>query len=108
RAAHYITHGVREKKDIVIRYSLSTGCRFTKKAGKIDGAEALLLERSPDKVLPALERLMFAQNTVGVVVESAEMLAPKGDASFASENDRLSTVMLQRWSLAPQLEASDN
>jgi ATP-dependent 26S proteasome regulatory subunit len=36
------------------------------------------------------------------------MLAPNGDASFASENDRLSVVMLQRWSLAPQLEASDN
>src|SRR5258706_11220266 len=106
--ADFITHGVMEKKDIVIRYNLSTGCRFSKKAGKIEQAEALLLERSPDKVLPALERLLFAQNNVGVVIEYAEMLAPNGDASFASENDRLSSVMLQRWSLAPQLEASDN
>jgi ATP-dependent 26S proteasome regulatory subunit len=106
--ADFITHSVFEKKDIVIRYNLSTGCRFSKKAGKIENAEALLLERSPDKVLPALERLLFAQNNVGVVIEYAEMLAPAGDASFASENDRLSVVMLQRWSLAPQLEASDN
>jgi transitional endoplasmic reticulum ATPase len=106
--ADYITHIVFEKKDIVIRYNLSTGCRFAKKAGKIDGAEALLMERSPDKVLPALERLLFATNNVGLVIEYAEMLAPNGDASFASENDRLSVVMLQRWSLAPQLEASDN
>jgi ATP-dependent 26S proteasome regulatory subunit len=106
--ADYITHIVFEKKDIVIRYNLSTGCRFAKKAGKIEGAEALLMERSPDKVLPALERLLFATNNVGLVVEYAEMLAPNGDASFASENDRLSVVMLQRWSLAPQLEASDN
>ena len=106
--ADFITHGVMEKKDIVIRYNLSTGCRFTKKAGKIEGAEALLLERSPDKVLPALERLLFSQNNVGLVIEYAEMLAPNGDASFSSENDRLSVVMLQRWSLAPQLETSDN
>jgi ATP-dependent 26S proteasome regulatory subunit len=106
--ADYITHGVMEKKDIVIRYNLSTGCRFAKKAGKIEGAEQLMMERSPDKVLPALERLLFAQNNVGLVVEYAEMLAPAGDASFASENDRLSVVMMQRWSLAPQLEASDN
>ncbi len=106
--ADYLTHVVFEKKDIVIRYNLSTGCRFSKKAGKIADAEALLLERSPDKVLPALERLMFSQNNVGLVIEYAEMLAPNGDASFSSENDRLSVVMLQRWSLAPQLEASDN
>lgn len=106
--ADFITHSAMEKKDIVIRYNLSTGCRFTKKAGKIENAEALLLERSPDKVLPALERLLFSQNNVGLVVEYAEMLAPASDASFQSEADRLSVVMLQRWSLAPQLEASDN
>src|SRR5215475_10814286 len=54
----FLARTVFEKKDIVIRYNLSTGCRFAKKAGKIDGAEVLLLERSPDKVLPALEKLM--------------------------------------------------
>lgn len=108
--ADFITHSVMEKKDIVLRYNVSTGCRFSKKpAGmKIDGQETLLLERTPDKVLPALEKLMFSQNNVGLVVEYAEMLAPAGEASFSSENDRLSVVMLQRWSLAPQLEASDN
>ena len=104
----FLARTVFEKKDIVMRYNLSTGCRFVKKAGKIEGAEVLLLERSPDKVLPALEKLMYAQNNVGLVVEYAEMLAPAGEASFSSENDRLSVVTLQRWSLAPQLEASDN
>ncbi|MEP6863783.1 MAG: ATP-binding protein [Deltaproteobacteria bacterium] len=106
--ADFITRSVFEKKDIVIRYNLSTGCRFVKKPGKLENADVFLLERSPDKVLPALEKLMFAQNNVGVVIEYAEMLAPAGDASFSSENDRLAVVMLQRWSLAPQLEASDN
>ncbi|HEY3801586.1 MAG TPA: ATP-binding protein [Kofleriaceae bacterium] len=104
----FLARTVFEKKDIVIRYNMSTGCRFAKKAAKIEGAETLLLERSPDKVLPALEKLMYSQNNVGLVVEYAEMLAPAGEASFASENDRMSVVTLQRWSLAPQLEASDN
>ena len=106
--ADFLTHSVFEKKDIVIRYNLSTGCRFAKKAGKVEGVESLLIERSADKVLPTLERLLFSQNNVGLVIEYAEMLAPAGDPSFASEADRLSVVMLQRWSLAPQLEASDN
>jgi AAA+ superfamily predicted ATPase len=106
--ADFLTHSVFEKKDIVVRYNLSTGCRFAKKAGKVEGVEALLLERTPDKVLPVLERLVFSQNNVALVLEYAEMLAPAGEASFSSEADRLSVVMLQRWSLAPQLEASDN
>ncbi len=104
--ADYLATRVFEKKDTVIRYNLSTGCRFVKKGAKIDSAD--LLERTPDKVLPALEKVLFSQTNVGVVIEYAEMLAPAGDASFASENDRLSVVMLQRWSLAPQLENADN
>jgi len=106
--ADFLTHSVFEKKDIVVRYNLSTGCRFAKKAAKVEGFEALLVERAPDKVLPALERLVFSQNNVALVIEYAEMLAPAGEASFSSEADRLSVVMFQRWSLAPQLEASDN
>ncbi|HEX4452897.1 MAG TPA: ATP-binding protein [Kofleriaceae bacterium] len=104
----FLARSVFEKKDVVIRYNVSTGCRFTKKAAKIEGIETLMLERTPDKVLPALEKLTYAQNNVGLVVEYAEMLAPAGEASFASDSDRLSVVTLQRWSLAPQLEASDN
>ncbi len=104
----FLARSVFEKKDVVIRYNVSTGCRFAKKAAKIEGIETLMLERTPDKVLPALEKLMYAQNNVGLVVEYAEMLAPAGEASFASDSDRLSVVTLQRWSLAPQLEASDN
>jgi hypothetical protein len=104
----YIARTVFEKKDVVIRYNVSTGCRFTKKAAKIDGVESLMLERTPDKVLPGLERLLYGQNNVGLVLEYGETMAPAGDPSFASESDRLAVVTLQRWSLAPQLEASDN
>jgi AAA+ superfamily predicted ATPase len=106
--ADFLSKNVLERKDIIIRYNVSTGCRFVKKAGKIEGLEELMLQRSPDRVLPMLERLLFTQNNVGVIIEYAEMVAPVGDASFSSEQDRLSVVTLQRWSIAPQLEASDN
>lgn len=107
-AADFLARTVLEKKDIIIRYNVSTGCRFVKKAGKIEGLEDLMLQRTPDRILPMLERLLFTQNNVAVIMEYAEMIAPIGDSAFASEGDRLSTVTLQRWSLAPQLEASDN
>jgi AAA+ superfamily predicted ATPase len=104
----FLAQKIFEKKDFVIRYNVSTGCRFTKKAGKIEALEELLLQRTPDKVLPILERLLYTQNNVALIIEYAEMVAPVGDASFFSESDRLSVVSLQRWSLAPQMEASDN
>ncbi len=106
--ADYVATTVLGRKDIIVRYNVSTGCRFIKKVGKVDGLEDLLGQRSPEKVLPALEKLLFTQKNVAVVIEYAEMLAPAGDASFSSEQDRLAVVTLQRWSLAPQLEASDS
>jgi transitional endoplasmic reticulum ATPase len=104
----FLGQAVLEKKDFIIRYNVSTGCRFLKKAGKIDGLEELLLQRSPDKVLPILERLLYTQNNVALVIDYAEMMAPVGDPSFFSEADRMSVVSLQRWSLAPQMEQADN
>ena len=104
----FLAQSVLEKKDIIVRYNVSTGCRFAKKAGKIEGLEELMLQRTPDKILPILERLLFTQSNVGVIVEYAEMVAPIGDSAFFSEQDRLAVVSLQRWSLAPQLDAADN
>ena len=100
-----------KRKEILLRYNISTGVRFIKKpasVGKLDGLDELLAARAPDKVLPALEKLLFTQSNVGVIFEYAEVIAPVGDASFSSEADRVSVVTLQRWSLAPQLEATDN
>lgn len=97
-----------QKKDTIIRYNVSTGCRFVKKGTKIDGLEELLLQRAPDKVLPVLEKLLFTSSNVAVIIEYAEVVAPVGDASFSSEADRISVVTLQRWSISPQLEATDN
>ena len=97
-----------QKKDTVIRYNVSTGCRVVKRGAKLDGMEDLLLQRAPDKVLPILERILFTLSNVALIVEYAEMVAPVGDATFFSEADRLAVVTLQRWSMSPQLEATDN
>ena len=97
-----------QKKDTIIRYNVSTGCRFVKKGTKIEGLEELMLQRSPEKVLPVLEKLLFTSSNVAVIIEYAEVVAPVGDASFSSESDRISVVTLQRWSISPQLEATDN
>jgi AAA+ superfamily predicted ATPase len=97
-----------QKKDTVIRYNVSTGCRIVKKGAKLDGMEDLLLLRAPEKVLPLLERILFTMSNVALIIEYAEMVAPVGDATFFSEADRLAVVTLQRWSISPQLEATDN
>ena len=104
----FVSRTVLEKKDFIARYNVSAGCRMLKKVGALEGFEEMLLARSPDKVLPGLERLIYTENNVGVVIDYAEMVAPAGDTSFFSEQDRLALVTLQRWSLAPQLESSDN
>src|SRR5215475_10398004 len=97
-----------QKKDTIIRYNVSTGCRFVKKGSKIEGLEEFMLQKAPDKVLPMLERLLFTSSNIAVIFEYAEVVAPVGDASFSSEADRISVVTLQRWSISPQLEATDN
>ena len=106
----FLARVVLDKKDIIIRYNVSTGCRFLKKAPgtKFDALEDLLAQRSSTQVLPALERLMFAHDNVGLIIDYAEMVAPSGDAAFLSEQDRLAVVTLQRWSLSPRLESSDH
>lgn len=104
----YLSAVVLERKDVVVRYDVSTGCRFTRKPPKLDGLEELVTARGSDKVLPALERLLTRTKNVGVVLEYAETIVPAGDTAFSSEADRLSVVTVQRWSLARELEANDN
>ena len=104
----FLAHTVLAKKDTVIRYNVSTGCRFAKKSPKLESIDELLTERAPDKILPVLERLLFANNNLALIVEYAEAVAPAGDAAFSSDQDRSSVVTFQRWSMAPQLENSDN
>ena len=95
-------------KETVVSYNLSSGVRFHKKRGEVAGLEDLLLQRSADKILPALEKLLVATKQAGLVIEYAEMIAPAGDPNFFSEADRQSVVTLHRWSMSPLIERGDN
>lgn len=95
-------------KDIIASYNLSSGVTFSKRSGAVADLESLVLEKSADKVLPALERLLLGSNKVAVIIEYAEMLAPAGDANFFSETDRQSVITFHRWATSPAIERSDN
>jgi len=95
-------------KDLVLRYDVAAGVSVAKGRRDDPRLEALLVSRAPERVLPALERLLLGQDKVGAVIEYAEAVAPAGEVSFASEADRAAAVALHRLSMAPALEASDN
>jgi len=95
-------------KDVVVRYDLSSGARFAKKRTELAELDALLAQRSPEHVLPALERILTERDKVAVLIEYAEMIAPAGDANFFTETDRQSVIALHRWSMMPALVQADN
>ena len=95
-------------KEIICQYNPATGLRFRKKERALDNLEDLLGARGADKALPALESLLLTQDRVGVIIDYAEMIAPSGDTSFASEADRRSLVTLHRWSLDRRFDNADN
>jgi transitional endoplasmic reticulum ATPase len=95
-------------KDVVIKYDLATGVRFTKKKGDIPDLDLLLSLRDADKILPLLEKLLHAVDRVAVILDYAEMIAPAGDPNFFSPTDRQSVVTLHRWSFSPALERADS
>ncbi len=95
-------------KDLVVRYDVSSGVRFTKRKGEVPGEELLAGARAPAQVLPALERLLLGRDRVAALLEYAEAIAPAGDTSFSTEADRQAVVALHRWSTSPALQRADN
>ncbi|HYP53465.1 MAG TPA: AAA family ATPase [Pyrinomonadaceae bacterium] len=102
---------LKESKDIIAVYNVSTGVRFAKGASEVtnfSGLEELITAREKDRVLSALERLTAQGTRVAVVVEYAEVVAPAGDPSFQADADRAAVVTLHRWSFLPEIERGDN
>ena len=96
-----------DKKNVIALYNVSTGVRLAK--GKLPpGFDELLLSREPAKVLPLLERLLMTVNGVALIIEYADTVAPAGDTSFSTADDRASVVTLQRWSMLPALDKNDS
>jgi transitional endoplasmic reticulum ATPase len=95
-------------KDTIVFYNNSTGVKFHKRKGKLEGLDELLLHKSRDKVLPLLERALVTEARFAVVLTYAESLAPAADLSMYSDNDRAALVTLHRWASLPALDHSDN
>ena len=103
----FLTKVLLDKKNLVALYNVSTGVRVVK--GKLPaGYDELILNKEPAKVLPLLERLLLTTQGAAVVVEYADTVAPNGETSFSTVDDRAAVVTLQRWSTLPALDKNDS
>ncbi|MEW5854096.1 MAG: AAA family ATPase [Myxococcota bacterium] len=105
----YLVEGLlKDSKDTVIVYNISTGLRFRKRHKDIKLDESLLLDKSPMEVLPRLEDILNVHKKVALIMEYSDMVAPAGDPNFFSTDDRRAVVTLHRWSLSKVFERNDN
>ena len=95
-------------KETIALYNVSTGVRFAKRKLKLEGLEELVLTKEPAKVLPLLERALTTEDKLAVILEYSDTIAPAGDTSFSTIDDRAASVTLHRWSLLRALEQSDS
>lgn len=109
-------------RDIVVYYNVSQGVLFPDRSHEkrfqraidarraLDGAEALAqLPRSPAAAIPLIEELVTDPTQAsGVVVDYFETVAPAGDLSFMSLDDKQALVSIQRWSSDPAFLSTDN
>lgn len=95
-------------KGTIALYNVSTGVRFAKRKLKLDGLEELVLHKEPAKVLPLLERALTTEDKLALILEYADTIAPAGDTSFSTIDDRAASVTLHRWSLLRALEQADS
>jgi transitional endoplasmic reticulum ATPase len=95
-------------KDTILLYDVSAGARFAKRKADLTGLEGLLVAHEPAKVLPLIERALQTSDKLAVILEYADTIAPAGDTSFSTIDDRAAVVTLHRWSLLRTLERSDS
>jgi ATP-dependent 26S proteasome regulatory subunit len=96
------------KKQTIVVYDPARGVRVVKRAPELPSLDGLSGKRAPAEVLPALEELLLASQSTALIIKYADMLAPAGEMQFLSEQDRVSTVSLHRWSLDTRLADRDN
>src|SRR5512146_1381783 len=78
---------LKESRDAIAVYNLSTGTRFTRRAPGTAGVEDLLLGSEKQHALPALERFLIGSTKTALIVEYAEAVAPAGDPTFQADAD---------------------
>ncbi|HEX8421939.1 MAG TPA: AAA family ATPase [Pyrinomonadaceae bacterium] len=99
---------LKESRETIVAYNVSTGARFAKRAAEVVVLEELLLSPEKDRTLAALESVLSTSSKAAVIIEYAETVAPSGDPNFQADTDRASIVTLHRWSALPEIERRDN
>jgi len=99
---------LKESRETIVAYNVSTGARFAKRAAEVVLTEDLLLSPDKDRSLAALESVLSTSSKAAVILEYAETIAPAGDPNFQADTDRASIVTLHRWSSLPEIERRDN
>ncbi len=96
------------KKQVIVTLNPATGVKFRKKDANVQNLDELVGVKDNDQLLAGLEKLLRTQDGVAVIIDYAEMIAPRGDTSFLTTSDRNSVVTIHRWSLDRHFENSDN
>ena len=99
---------LKESRENIIVYNLSSGASFPKKAENFSNWQEIAVEADKAKVLAMLERSIRLTDKTALILEYAEAIAPAGDPSFQTDADRASIVTLHRWSFLPEIERGDN
>ncbi|MDQ3801977.1 MAG: AAA family ATPase [Acidobacteriota bacterium] len=99
---------LRESRDTIVVYNLSSGASFPKRAETFSNWQEIAVEAEKAKVLAMLERSISLSDKTAVILEYAEVIAPAGDTNFQTDADRSSIVTLHRWSFLPEIERGDH
>ena len=112
-------------RDLVLTYDRGGGISFTRPETQADFQRALAgydsfhgtsysetgLLRSPDAVLNLLDSYLRVRildgRKIAIIIDFAETIAPSGEISSMSADDRNALVILKRWAADPTLLAAD-
>jgi SpoVK/Ycf46/Vps4 family AAA+-type ATPase len=122
--SRFLNEALFGQRDLVLTYDRGGGLNFARPDMQTDFGRALTgydtfhgtnysagLPRNPDGVLNLLDNYMRLRITDGkkiaLIIDYAETLAPAGDVSGMSGEDRNSLVILKRWANNPNLLRAD-
>jgi len=120
----FLNEGLFGHRDLVLTYDRGGGLTFANSDMQADFRRALEgydsyhgtdyshgLPRNPDGVLNLLDNYLRLRITEGkkisLVIDFAETIAPAGDVSGMSPEDRNSLVILKRWAMNPAFLLAD-
>jgi SpoVK/Ycf46/Vps4 family AAA+-type ATPase len=112
------------QRDLVVTYDRGGGISFARPEMQEDFRRALAgydsfhntnyaatLPRNPDGVLNLLDNYLrlriVDRKKIALIIDFAETIAPAGDVSSMSAEDRNSLVILKRWALNPEFLRAD-